>query len=1288
MNRQMWTALALLLAGGLLWFGLGALEGSQEPDPMAPSTGDGVDESGGAQLSASGTGETPLEQPLQPHILMGRVRDGSGAPVGGMAIRAHALALPRPGRGRADFEHPSLPSLAVLPVASSERGASATTDGRGAFALGGLEEGEVVLLAGSDDAGRVLLGPLRIDDPARDAPGVLVAAEAVPVRLQVPSPSGVLVTASAARTVGRHGEPLFWHQPLTPPDAAGVVTFRAPPGPIRVWVHRRGRRHDVHALAVADEGGRYDLRALPDPARITVRVIDGFGNAVPRAHVAVWSGPKGPLGRPRGGLVLGETSEEGTAALESLVPAHATYLHVHARGHVQARGPIGRALERGEHLHLDVVLRPGTGLSGLVVGPGDVPLPGARVTLGRHREARTDADGTFRFDDVPLGRTTLAARATGYLWVRGADVQILVRPKASENVHRITLQRGAAIQGRVYRPDGTPAAHARVRPHAPSNDADPLDVGTLDVRADAEGRFTLAGLSPGRAWTVSTALDDLVSEPLPPFIPHVDQPSAELRIELRPAGLIAGHVRDSEGEPVEAQTVRLMPFSRYQKVGADGSFRFGSLPPGRYVVLLEQRRQLIDDFDLDVDREGKTRHEVEIEVGTQVTDLVLRAPSRAVLEGVLVDKDGTPVPGARVEIHDKERAWLHANPGGMFLVGDHGDTVTTDEAGHFRLAGLWGGELDYVIKVDGIVAGEKYRVPTPGLTIVKPERVGRTVTVQFRTPGGDPPPRGSFDWRLLTKDEDAWNGFEEVERGHVSALRGGDARLVLSTEGDHLEVDAAIWRLADGSLAPWHPVGRARLPIKGDTVHLALEQGGTLAGRVVDGDGKPVPHARVELAHENDWAEYGQAERVSRVSKRPGKPDRFSFPSKGDVHVRADASGQFRFHGLRDERCYLRAVGVAGKRGGDPVQASPGATNVEIRMHDAASIRGRVLDSDGRPIAMVKVGTSEYAWRDTVTTDAAGVFEVTGLEPGSMHTLYVHADDGHALPYLPHTEKRVRAGGPPLTIRLSEGVFLEGVVVDHAGASVLEGIVTAQRVGEPADDDAPSAGINREGNRFQLGPLAPGEYDLAIGSGWNQDIKVFRQAPLRVTAPARAIRLEVHRCWQLRGRVQGGKGYDWKVYWCPPEPIVLPGDEKHMMSSRPEDRRRTYLSADGTFSFDSVRERQGDLYVFGPGDEYALLRNVTSDSGELEIQLERGHSIGGRVEGAGKGRELRVRQGGVERTFETGEGGTFLVRGLPPGTWILEEYNKWPHIVVGPKRELAPAIQVEAGNTEIVYGAR
>ncbi len=69
-----------------------------------------------------------------------------------------------------------------------------------------------------------------------------------------------------------------------------------------------------------------------------------------------------------------------------------------------------------------------TSLYGRVVGPGDIPLPGAIVELtGLDRSERTGANGTFRFASVPAPPTSLSMRVQA----RGREVTLAVAEPTS-----------------------------------------------------------------------------------------------------------------------------------------------------------------------------------------------------------------------------------------------------------------------------------------------------------------------------------------------------------------------------------------------------------------------------------------------------------------------------------------------------------------------------------------------------------------------------------------------------------------------------------------------------------------------------------------------------------------------------------------------------------------------------------------------------------------------------------------------------------------------------------------
>ena len=154
---------------------------------------------------------------------------------------------------------------------------------------------------------------------------------------------------------------------------------------------------------------------------------------------------------------------------------------------------------------------------------------------------------------------------------------------------------------------------------------------------------------------------------------------------------------------------------------------------------------------------------------------------------------------------------------------------------------------------------------------------------------------------------------------------------------------------------------------------LELTRGLTRKGRVVDPDGKPVAGARC-YGLELDRRLHQDAPRRDLRGPRPGA----GLSSPG--HLRAQGR---------------RLVGAVTLKDEDLKSEAP----LEVRLGPPCSVKGRLVDEDGLPLAgatlsvMSYYGPGDYdnlptgpgaLWPDdeTFTADSDGRFEVTGLKPG------------------------------------------------------------------------------------------------------------------------------------------------------------------------------------------------------------------------------------------------------------------------------------------------------------------
>jgi hypothetical protein len=213
---------------------------------------------------------------------------------------------------------------------------------------------------------------------------------------------------------------------------------------------------------------------------------------------------------------------------------------------------------------------------------------------------------------------------------------------------------------------------------------------------------------------------------------------------------------------------------------------------------------------------------------------------------------------------------------------------------------------------------------------------------------------------------------------------------------------------------------------------------GTLSGRVIDADGKPVATARV-------WAE-----------DYDGK----TLATKTLVEARTDAEGRFRLGPV--EPIYRLKLGLNVEADGFARLAVP-PDNLSIAAgcdHDLGTLQldlgrvftGQVIDSDGKPLPNAEVkprasrNTTGHAGSNigasqTLRTDADGRFRTAPLPVGLLY-LVVRAPERQQVeilgrPIPPGGEEDMGA------IRLEEDVPIVGVVRDEDGAPVAGGEVFA-----------------------------------------------------------------------------------------------------------------------------------------------------------------------------------------------------------------------------------------------------
>ena len=242
-------------------------------------------------------------------------------------------------------------------------------------------------------------------------------------------------------------------------------------------------------------------------------------------------------------------------------------------------------------------------IAGRVVESGNgAPIPDAQVTVMPVRNApmvtampelplsvRTDKDGRFTIRGLEPGRYRLAAQKSGYAMAFGPGAASTIElASGQEQSADLTLERGAAIVGRVVNDAGEPLVNLRVMawrnaPVGPRSATAP-NPGPIPAGPSAQtndlGEFRLFGLPAGEYYVQASPVPDFGRATqqsrtlVATFFPDATDASLAqtitvgagqttdqivIRMNDAPAFQVSGIVVDEGGRPVANAMVRLDP---------------------------------------------------------------------------------------------------------------------------------------------------------------------------------------------------------------------------------------------------------------------------------------------------------------------------------------------------------------------------------------------------------------------------------------------------------------------------------------------------------------------------------------------------------------------------------------------------------------------------------------------------------------------------------------------------------------------------------------------------------
>jgi carboxypeptidase family protein len=1080
----------------------------------------------------------------------------------------------------------------------------------------------------------------RIEVPGRAAPGVLTSA-----RIELLS---VLEDDAAAR------RELAGEAPAPPlamvhPNGEGAFTLDAPAAAgYRVRVRAEGYLPIEHLVLPLLEDRELPAARLTPASPLTVRAMGPRGEPLPGIRLAVersetlrfdlerpgWK-PAERSGRtdPDGRWVLLRAAGE-TLALTALDPRF-----LDARVAIAASGTDVPTLRLAPHPALALAVH----------APDGHPVAGALLRLGTRPIGLSGSDGRL---EVSFEKPLFAALLLQQLrWSGpGGDLEgggsaeevqggVLPVPLAPRRELAGQLADAAAAGGIAGAAGGSAIAGGLVWVERLEPDGQVIAGVVASATTGPDGRFRLR-LSTGPRLQLRAAAPGYLMARV-----TVPRGKAPWRIALERAADLTGLVVDRSGRPCGNVRVTAQEAGRKAAREREAPAPATTGPDGRFRLL---RVAAGAQYQLAVSAPGFAPASALVSVPTARRPA---PPVRIVLEagaslvGTVVDPDGRPLPGVSVTLLRGARLPLHFWR--RLAPDDESWEARSDAKGAFAFHHLRPDRYHLMAHGPGLVSAERSDIDVPpsgpsvdaGRLVVEP---GVALAGKVTDRRGAPV---AHAWVRLSPSpkgqpiNDPQHLDAEIEG--VATEPDGSFRIPELRRGETFDLEVHH---------PEHPplsTREIRVPAA-EPLALELADGGRLAGRVVDGAGRPIFGARVRL----DKALQEMSHLLDAVG--PGSA--------------TDAEGRFALAGLAPGTVDIevRAEGYQpARRRGIPIAEGREAAPLAIVLERGSSLAGQVTDGAGRPVAgatlflqppinlpavLARTQSLSSLVPATTQTDEEGRYRLLGLEPGHYEL---------SLPerHVPPTAIDLQPGANELDVVVREEgkeLAISGRLLDAAGAPLASATLTLESASHPSQ----LAASLTDGS-FLFRPVEPGAYQLVA------DARAYIPSAQPVVvgdAPVEGLELRLERArGAIRGHLVGLRREELlrvQVTAVSFDPKTSPGAGDSRRTALLDDAggyRITDL-APGRWSVTAVTESgrqasgQVELDPGAPGVPEA----------ELDLDFAAGAALSGRVAKDGApvaGARVAVvglpeGASGVVQ-METAADGTFRVPGLAPGTYRL-----------------------------------
>lgn len=374
------------------------------------------------------------------------------------------------------------------------------------------------------------------------------------------------------------------------------------------------------------------------------------------------------------------------------------------------------------------------------------------------------------------------------------------------------------------------------------------------------------------------------------------------------------------------------------------------------------------------------------------------------------------------------------------------DTVTTGAGGGFAVTGLAPGRYRFRASLSGFSEGMQRVTLAEG---TEPEPIafvltsGLTIRGTVRGAVGEPVPGAIVEAFKERAKENASLEERLIVLIDFQDMRTEPGVLAETDESGEYELqglDAMKYRVRVAA-AGLGPAERRYIPAGSEGVDFELQVGGQLIGRVEDVTGGAIAGASVAI-----YRDSGTEDLLEIIQETALPP----------IDVRtSDASGSFLFDNLGGDPQYRLVARAPGYQETliEKVKVELGQqAQLTVVMAPGETIRGVVYDPYGsvlagarcsvNPVGVQRQGRPADFEDDSIVTDANGEFVFSTLVDGD-HRLVVSHDE-----YATFVQNKLSPSDEPLTVHLTEGCAISGVVYDQVTTQPVPGaVVTVHDLG-------------------------------------------------------------------------------------------------------------------------------------------------------------------------------------------------------------------------------------------------